>query len=79
MESTIDFSIHCYHFKSICIITLNNSLKATDKDIPKLSDSSLTKVILYSDSKYNDIQNHDILNSIITYILDSKRFESSLL
>ena len=79
MESTIDFFIHCYHFKSICIITLNNSLKATDKDIPKLSDSSLTKVILYSDSKYNDIQNHDILNSIITYILDSKRSESSLL
>ena len=31
-----------------------------DKDIPKLSDSSLTKVILYGDPKYSDIQNHDM-------------------
>ena len=36
-------------------LTLNNNLKAIDKDIPKLPDSSMTKVILYGDSKYNDI------------------------
>ena len=54
-------------------IALNNSLKAIDKDIPKLFDSSLTKVILFGDFKYSDIQNH-ILNSTINYILDSKRF-----
>ena len=45
----------------------------------KLSDSSLTEVIPYGDSKYSDIQNHDILNSTITYILDSKPFDCSLL
>ena len=55
-------------------IALNNSLKAIDKDIPKLFDSSLTKVILFGDFKYSDIQNHDILNSTINYILDSKHF-----
>ena len=54
-------------------IALNNSLKAIDKDIPKLFDSSLTKVILFGDFKYSDIQNH-ILNSTINYISDSKRF-----
>ena len=59
-------------------IALNNSLKAIDKDILKHSGSSLTKVIFYGDSKYSDIQNHDILNSTITYLLDSKRFDCSL-
>ena len=51
-------------------ITLNNSLKAIDKDIPTLSDSLLTKVILFGNSKYSHVQNHDILISTITYILD---------
>ena len=59
--------------------SLNNSLKAIDKDIPKLYDSSITKVVLYGDSKYSDIQNHDILSSTITYMLDSKHFNCSLL
>ena len=61
VESTTNFFLHCHYFNAIRI-TLNNSLKAIDKDILKLSDSSLTKVILYGDSKYTDIQNHDILN-----------------
>ena len=78
VKSTTDFFLHCHHFNAIPI-TLNNSLKAIDKDILKLSDSSLTKVILYCDSKYSDIQIHDILNSTITYILDSKHFDHSLL
>ena len=77
VESTTHFFLHCHHFNAIRI-TLNNSLKAIDKDILKLSHSSLTKVILYGDSKYSDIQNH-VLNSTITYILDSKRFDCSLL
>ena len=77
VESTTRCFLHCQHFNAICI-TLNNSLKAIDKDILKLSDSSITKVILDGDSKYSDIQNHDILGSTITYILDSKRFNCSL-
>ena len=78
VESTTHFFLNCHHFNAIRI-TLNNSLKAIDKDILKLSDSSLTKVILYGDSKYSDIQNHDVLISTITYILDSKCFDCSLL
>ena len=35
-------------------------LKDIDKDVPKLSDISLTKVILFGDSKYSDIKNHKI-------------------
>ena len=51
-ESTTHFFLHCHHFNAIRI-TLNNSLKAIAKDILKLSGSSLTKVILYGDSKYS--------------------------
>ena len=78
VESTTHFFLHCYYFNEIHI-TLNNSLKAINKDIPKLSDSSFTNVILYGDSKYSDMQNHYILNLTITYILDSKHFGCSLL
>ena len=78
MDSTTHFFLHCHHFNALCI-TLNNSLKAIDKYMQKLSDRSLTEVIPYGDSKYSDIQNHDILNSTITYILDSKHFDCSLL
>ena len=60
VESTTHFFLHCHYFNAIRI-TLNNSLKAVDKDIPKLSDKSITKVILYGDCKYSNIQNHDIL------------------
>ena len=77
-EPTTHFFLHCHHFNAIHI-TLNNSLKSIDKDILKLSDSSLTKVILFDDSKYSDIQNHDILNLTVTYIIDSRCFGCSLL
>ena len=33
----------------------------------------------YGDSKYSDFQNLDILNLTITFIIDSKRFDCSLL
>ena len=78
MKSTTHFFLHCHHFNAIHI-TLNNSLKATDKDLLKLSDSFLTMAIPHRDSKYSDIQNKDIVNSTITYILDSKRFDCSLI
>ena len=64
VESATHFFLHCHHFNAICI-TLNSSLKGIDKGTPKISDSSLTKVILFGDSKYSGFQNHDILNSTI--------------
>ena len=78
LQSTAHFLLHCHHFNAIRI-TLNNSLTDIDKYISKLSDSSLTKVILFGDSKYSDIQNHEILNSTVTYIIDTKRFDCLLL
>ena len=78
VESATHFFLHCHHFNAICIAR-NNSLKGIDDDILKLSDSSLTKVILVGDFKYSDFQNHDILNSTITFNIDSKRFDCSLL
>ena len=78
VELTSHFLLHCHHFNAIRT-TLNNSLKVIDEGILKLSDSSLTKVIIYGDSKYSDIENNDILNSSITYILDSKSFDCSRL
>ena len=66
VESITHFFLNCHHF-NIVRITLNNSLKGIDKDIPKLSDSFLIKVILFGDSKYSDFQNHDILKETQTF------------
>ena len=44
----------------------------------KLSDSFLTKLMLYGDSKYSHTQNHEIVNSTIIYILGSERFDCSV-
>ena len=78
VESATHSFLHCHHLNAIRI-TVTNSLKAIDKHIPKLCDSSLTKVILFGGSKYSDIQSHVILNSRITYIINSKCFDCSLL
>ena len=78
VESTTHFFLHCHHFNAIRI-TINNSLKGIDREIPRLCDSSLTKIIIFGDSKYSDFQNRDTLNSTITFIIDSKRFDCSFL
>ena len=44
----------------------------------KLSEEQLTKVLLYGFSQFDQNQNRNILNSSIDYIVESKRFESSL-
>ena len=77
IESTSHFFLHCNHYNNIRS-TLLNEFKSLDENILKLSDTTLTKLILYRGSQFNIKQNTFILNAVIKYILESNRFNGSL-
>ena len=77
VESTVHISLHCHHYHDIKATVLN-SLEVIDTNLLKLSEEQLTKVLLYGFSQLDQNQNRNILNSSIDYIVESKRFESSL-
>ena len=77
VESTAHFILHCYHYHNIRAKLLN-SLEVIYTNLLKLSKEQLTKVFLYGFSQLDQNQNKNLLNSSINYIVESKRFESSL-
>ena len=77
VESTAHFFLHCHHYHNIRAKLLN-SLEVIDTNLLKLSEEQLTKVLPYSFSQIDQNQNRNVLNSSINYIVESKRFESSL-
>ena len=77
VESTVHFFLHCYHYHNIRAKLLN-SLEVIDTNLLELSEEQLTKVLLYGFSQLDQNQNRNILNFSMVYIVESKRFESSL-
>ena len=70
IESTSHFFLHCDHCSNIRS-TLLNELKSLDRNILKLSDTTLTNLIVYCGSQFNIKQNTFILIAVIKYILES--------
>ena len=58
--------------------TLLNELKSLDGNILKLSDTTLTNLILYGGSQFNIKQNTFILNAVIKYILEPNRIDLTI-
>ena len=77
VESTVQFFLHCHHYHNIRVKLLN-SLEVIDTNLLKLSEEQLTNFLLYGFSQLDRNQNRNILNSSRKYIVESKRFESSL-
>ena len=77
VESAAHFFLQCHHYHNIRVKILN-SLELIDTNLLKLSEEQLTKVLLYGFSQLDQNQNRNVLNSSIDYIVESKRFESSL-
>lgn len=78
VEPRAHFFLHSHHFNVTQTILLINT-EATDKDALKLSDNSRTNLLLFPESKFNNIQNYPTVILSITYILDSKRFDYFLI
>ena len=58
---------------------LMNELPKLDSNILNLDEISLTKLLLYGDSKYENNVNKKILLASINFILSTKRFEGHLM
>ena len=56
-----------------------NELRKLDSNILNLDQISLTKLLLYGDSKYENNVNKKILLASINFILSAKRFEGHLM
>ena len=77
IESTSHFFLHCIHYNNIRS-TLLNELKSLDGNILKLSDTTLTNLILYGGSQFNINQNTFILNAVVKYISEINQFNGFL-
>ena len=77
MESESHFFLHCNRYNNVCSALLNE-LKSLVGNILKLSDTTLTNLILYGGSQFNIKQNTFIFNAVFKYILESNRFNGSL-
>ena len=78
IESTSHFFLRCQNFITPRT-NLMNELCKLDSNILNLDEISLTKLLLYGDSKYENNVNKNILLASINFILSSKRFEDHLM
>ena len=59
-------------------MSLMNKVNQIDKNFSYLSDDNKVSLLLCGDSRFNDNKNNFILSAVITYILETKRFSTSL-
>ena len=78
IESTSHFFLRCQNFITPRT-NLMNELRKLDSNILNLDEISLTKLLLYGDSKYENNVNKKILLASINFILSTKRFEGHLM
>ena len=77
VESTSHFLLHCPFFNKERSTLLRNLKDINEKLLDK-SDSTLTNILLFGDASMDNNTNKAILNTVIDFILASKRFEDSL-
>ena len=56
-----------------------NEIRKLDSSILNLDEISLTKLLLYGDSKFENKVNQKILLPSINFVLSTKRFEGQLI
>ena len=57
---------------------LMNKVNQIDENSSYLSDDNKVSLLLYVDSRFDDNKNNFILSALITYILETERFSTSL-
>ena len=77
-ESTSHFFLRCQNFITPRTNFMNELCKV-DSNILNLDEISLTKLLLYGDSKYENNVNKNILLASINFILSANQFEGHLM
>ena len=78
IECNTHFFQHCHHYSAIRVSLLDD-VKSVKGSNLNLSDNSLVLLLLYGDSNLNDTENSVILNPTIKFLMESERFNGSLL
>ena len=78
IESTAQFLLHCHHFSNIRS-TLLNSINKFLGSISYLDDYTWVKILLFGDQNYSQQENSYNINATNKYLIDSERFDGSLL
>ena len=78
VENTCHFLIYCSNFLTERT-TLLNEITNIDSKILNQADATITKTLLFGNSKYSNEINLQILNASVDFILTSKRFDEPLL
>ena len=78
IENTCHFLLHCPNFLTERN-TLLNKIANIDNNILNQVDATITKTLLFDNSKYSNEISLQILNASINFILASKRFDEPLL
>ena len=78
IESTSHFCLRCQNFITPRTNLMNEPRKL-DSNILSLDEISLTKLLLYGDSKYENKVNKKTLLASINAVLSTKRFEGQLM
>ena len=78
IESTFHFFLRCQNFITPRT-NIMNELRKLDSSILNLDEISLTKLLLYGDSKFENKVNKKILLASINFVLSTKRFEGQLI
>ena len=77
VENTIHFLLHCPNYTDARLV-LFNDLNDLPVSVFPYASSILCKILLYGISQLSDAVNHDIISSVIRYIIASRRFDESL-
>ena len=77
-ENTCHFLLHCPNFLTERNTFLNKSTNI-DGNISNQADATITKTLLFANSKYSIEINLQILNASIDFILTSNRFDEPYL
>ena len=77
IETTQHFLMHCSDYSNDRLVMFD-SLLQLDITLLPLNPRTLHSILLYGDSKFSYIQNHDILSITVKFICDTGRFGGPL-
>ena len=76
-EDTSHYLLHCHHFSGHRAHLLN-SLKSVCDNFESMSYNVKKNVLLYGDSRFDEVKNRFILKATITYVISDIRFSGYL-
>ena len=77
IEDTTHYLLHCQYF-SVHRINLINSVRSVFENFDSFSDNDKKDILLYGDPRFDTNKNKLILESTITYIINTDRFSGSI-